>query len=187
MAKRMSMKRFRGMVRSAILTPHVSRVLKEETLTANTLLDEAILAVDDDPDYDIATGASTVAEAQTLSRLRRIKLHIAYFSGTSDSSGAKVKWILYKSPDGALGSIDPDSLHGADVTLTTQALRKATLAAGWFFSSSNNETGHFRVRISRAAMRRNMVLKDNDQLRFAMQTSATGAKYMMYGTITWAK
>lgn len=187
MAKRMSMKRFNGMVRRAIQTPHVSRVLKEETLTADTLLDEAILTVDDDPDYDIATGASTVAEAEALSRLRKIKLTISYFSGTANSSGAKVKWILYKSPDGTLGSIDPDALHGADVTLTTQALRKNTLAAGWFYSSSNNETKLFRVRISRAAMRRVMVLKDNDQLRFAMQTSAGGAKYLMFGTITWAK
>lgn len=181
-------KRFNGMVRRAMMTNHRSRMRGTCTLTASTLNTQNLLTVDDDPDYDIATDfSSTIAEAESLSRLKRIDLNISFFSGTANGAGALVEWMLYRSPDDSLTGQNPSDLFGADVTLTTQSLRKNAIAYGGFLSSANNDTSKFKIGIKRKAMRRISRLSDGDRLKLAFVTSATGAKYFAYGTITWAK
>lgn len=186
MAK-MSMSRFNSMVRAAVQTPHRSRVRMDVSLTGSTLSEKNLLIVDDDPDYDLATDGSNVAEAEALSRLRSIRLRVSYFAGTSNAAGALVEWILFRNPDNLLTSVNPSKLFQADIDATSALLRKNALAYGGFYSSANNDTHLFDVRIRRAAIKRIQRLSDGDNLEFNIITPATGAKYFMTGTITWAK
>lgn len=181
------MARFNSLVRQALQTPHRSRIRQDVALSAATLSSKVLLTVDDDPDYDLATDGSNVAEAEALSRLRRIDLRISYFAGTANAAGALVEWILFRSPDNTLASTAPSSLFTADISPTTALVRKNVLAYGGFYSSANNDTRVFNVRIRRAAIKRIQRLSDGDKIEFGIITAATGAKYFMHGTITWAK
>lgn len=177
----------RRMIRAAIVTAHRSRVRMDVPLTAATVKTSSLLSVDDDPDYDLTSNDTNIAEAEALSRLKRIDLNISYFSGTANAAGALVEWVLYRDPDNIGIITNLSDLFIADVTANSLAVRKNVVAYGGFYSSANNDTQRFRIGIKRAAMRRISRLSDNDRLKFSIITAATGAKFFMYGAITWAK
>lgn len=183
MAK-MNIRKFNGMVRKAVQSPHVSRVrIFGGTATQNATTEFTLLTVDDDPDYDLTTDGTNVAEAQARSRLTGIKLDMGL---TPSSAGETMEWMLFKSPDGVLNATTPATLFTADVSTSTLALRKNVVAYGLFRASANTDARQARIRIKRAAMRRIAQLKDGDSLRLAITHSAdsTDGILDLTGTIT---
>lgn len=181
-------KRFNGMVRRAMMTPHRSRIrFDKSTITAATVTPVTLLTVDDEPNYDTTSDGTNVAEAEALSRLMKIDLNLSFFSGTSNAAGALVEWMLYRDPDAQLGTETPSTLFTADVSATTAMVRKNVLAYGGFYSSANNDTKAFRIGIRRKAMQRVRRLSDGDKIMLVIITAATGAKLFGHGAITWAK
>lgn len=165
----MNMGQFRKMVRSAMASPHVSRVrIFNFGLTQNTTIyTPKLLACDDDPDYDLTTDGTNVSECQPFSRITKIDLKCRIQPGGTNSSN-RIEWILLKDPDGALeaGAITPASLFLSDVSLPSNSLRKYTLAYGWTVATTNKDGEQFHIRIRRKALLRAGLMHDGDKLLF---------------------
>lgn len=183
----MNMARFNALARKAVATSHRSRIRANVALTAATVNETSLLLVDDEPNYDLTSDGTNIAEAEARSRVRKIDLTVSFFAGTSNAAGALVEWLLFRDPDNFANVTAPSDLFTADLNTVTMSLRKNALAYGGFFSSANNDTRVFHIRISRKAMQRTQVLQDNDRIKLQMVTAATGAKYFIHGAITTMK
>lgn len=184
----MSMGKFRSLVRAAVSSPHVSRVrIFGHSLTGQTTIQSPILLVcDDDPDYDLSSDGTNIAEVQPFSKITNIKLACQLDTG-GNSHTDRLEWILVKDPDGMLAAASavPADLFTADVSTTTVLLRKYTLAYGWFVSTASAENQKFNIRIKAKALRRAGLLHDGDRLRFFVRNESASAGFMnLTGTIT---
>lgn len=187
MARRMGIKQFNGMVRRAVEHKDVKRVrfMNVAIPTAATTT-FTLLACDDDPDYDLNSDGSTVAECQPFSKIIDINLQVRI----EPAAGNTVEWILVKDPDGLFTASQPApaSLFTADVTLTTMALRKYVLKYGWFKAVSGiKDAWGGRLRIKRQAVRRAGSMLDGDKLLLIIANPSAGAgDLIITGTITLA-
>lgn len=186
-----TMNKFRSLVRTevkkAIGTTHISRVrMIDQVLTQGTTADFNLLVVDDDPDYDLASDGTNIAEVQALTKLRKIELTFIVNPGGTGSE--RIEYMLYRDPDATLVGSVPSSLFTADVSLASQALRKNAIAYGMFISTANKDTTTRRLFIRRQAMARVQTLRDGDRLRMAIAHSAAAADGLMwlYGRI-WTR
>lgn len=186
MAK-MSMNRFNGLVNKAVEHRNVSRVrMMNVALPSAATTTYTLLACDDDPDYDLTSDNTTVAEVQPFSKIVKIDLHCRI----EPSTGNTIEWMLIKDPDGLFTASQPapSTLFTADVTLTTMAVRKYALAYGWFKAvSTTKDALQTNFRIKRAAIKRIGSLLDGDKLLLIIANPSAGAgTIIVTGTITTA-
>lgn len=181
------MSAFRRLVRKEVKratgTTHVSRVrMLQLPLTQGATTTITLLKVDDDPDYDLTSDGTLIAEAQARSRITSIDLNMTVNPGVTGEVG---EWMLYRDPDSAIGAADPSTLFQADLTTTVAALRKNAVAYGMLIGNTNVENISRRVFIKRKAMRRISGLADNDLLKIAFQLTAgaSNGALSMYGRI----
>lgn len=172
------MRKFRGLVRGAVRVNHVSRVrfFGSGNIPANATTYFPLLHCDDDPDYDLATDGTNIAEVKPLSRIMSIQLH-ARMEPSGTGVAARLEWMLLKDPDQSLSAVPmaPSSLFSADFTTNVAALRKYTLAYGWFVASTNRDSFDRMIRIRRKALRRAGIMHDLDRLSLAITNSAAAA------------
>lgn len=187
MASRTSMSAFRKLVRREVRratgTVHVSRVrMVDIALTQNATTAITLLKVDDDPDYDLASDGTNIAEAQARSRITSIDLKMWL---RANGTGERVEWLLYRDRDSNLGSVDPSTLFQADYTTTVAEVRKNTVSYGMHVGSTNVENTMMRVFLKRKAMRRISGLNDNDLLKmtFAHSAAVGDGVLSMWGVI----
>lgn len=182
-----SMRTFNRMVRKAVMHSQRAKIRMDVGLTGSTDKVVSLILADDDPDYEITSDGTAVAECETLSRIEKIDLNLSYFAGTSNAAGGLVEWALYRDPDNSGIMTGPEDIFIATDSAGQSQRNKNVIAYGGFYSSANNDTKLFHVRIRRAALRRVARMNDNDRLKFIIVTPATGAKFFMYGAITWMK
>lgn len=184
---RMGMKQFNGMVQKAVEHKDVKRVrfMNKAIPTAATTT-FTLLTCDDDPDYDLNSDGTTVAEVQPFSKIVGMNLKFRLEA----AAGNTVEWLLIKDPDGLFTATQPapSTLFTADITLTTIAVRKYTLAYGWLKSVSGiRDSTIFKIRVSKAAIKRAGAFLDGDKLLLIIANPSAGAgEFILTGTITLA-
>lgn len=183
------MRAFRSLVRKevrrAAAVKHASRVrIFDNNMTASTLTAKTLITCDDDPDYDLTTDGTNIAEMQPLKRIRSLSLDFAL---VNIDSNKVVEWVLFKSPDGTIDTMAPSDIFTADVSVNTMQYRKNTLAYGWFVGASNTDYGKSRIRVRRAALKRTGVFNDGDKLIFAVKgnNASDTIQLTMTGRIVW--
>lgn len=189
MPGRVSMRRFNNLARKAVMTTHVHRVrgIGVSTGDAATTHFDLLLA-DDDPDYDVTSNLTTIAECEAKSRLKSIQLNMILKTTQENHT---LEWMLYRDPDEVLeaGGVTPATLFTADVTAFTALLRKNALAYGFFRASTNKDAHSTRIRISRKAMRRVVQMNDLDRIKLAITASdvVTAGTIDIWGRIVTQK
>lgn len=183
----MQWKKFRGLVLAAAESKHTHRYRSTEfTATQAAVTSYQLLACDDDPDYDTGGDFSTPCECHPGSKITGIDLNLTIApNGTSEI----IEWMLWKDPDSILGAtVSPADLFTNDLNSTNVVLRKAVLAYGMFRSTTSREANKIHVRVSRAAMGRNRVMKDGDRLRLTVLNTGGSAttKISAFGRI-WTR
>ena len=178
---------FQGLVQAAMGVKHTHRYrIIEKNMTANAVTSNPLLVAADDPDFDAGGDFTTAAECEQNSRIQGIDLNLHIKPG---GAGKAIEWMLFKDPDAIIGTgADPATLFDQDVSANAIIFRKYVLAYGMIVSSSTMEAKAIHVRISRAAMKRAGVMKDNDVLRFQVKNhhASTAGVLHAYGRI-WTR
>lgn len=166
--------RFVSMVKAATGVTHTHRYRNiNKAITAAAVTSCPVLIADDDPDYDVGGDFTTAAECHANSRITGIDLNMTI---APQASGDVVEWMLIKDPDAIIGTgADPATLFDQDVSANAILFRKYCMAYGMFKSTTSREAKSVHVRITRAAMRRAGVMKDNDVLRLQFKNSGSNA------------
>lgn len=170
----MNMGQFRSLVQAATGVKHTHRyLLQDKVITNNATTAFPLLTTDDDPDYDEDfDGSSAAPECEPGSRILGIDITLDLVPG---NAGGQHMWMIYKDPDSLLGAVPatPAMLFTNDLTANNILVRKYAMAFGRFLSTATKESSRSRVQISRAAMRRAGVMKENDVLRFVVTATDT--------------
>lgn len=185
----MNMGQFRSLVQAATGTKHTHRYrLLDKVITNNAQVVIPLLTADDTPDYDEDFNGSTAApECETGSRILGIDFTFDFVPG---NAGGQHEWLIWKNPDSMIttSTVTPALLFTNDLTVTGSLQRKYTMAYGRFLSTASRESSRSRVQISRAAMKRAGVMKQDDVLNLtiaATDTTSDGT-FSMHGRI-WTR
>lgn len=186
----MNMGQFRSLVQQATGVKHTHRYrLLDGVITQGATTHIPLLTTDDTPDYDEEfDGSAAAPECETGSRILGIDLNLDLVPQTATE---QVEFMIWKNPDNAIttSTVSPTILFLNDITATTILVRKYTMAYGRFLSTVSKENFRSKIRISRAAMRRAGVMKQNDVLYLALTHTATGGSngvYSLHGRI-WTR
>lgn len=138
---------------------------------------------DNNPDEDLATDGTNLAEISPGSRITSIDLML-FVKG---NSVPQLEVFMFRDPDNILGgsTLNPTKLFQQDVDTTTVILRKNCLTYFPIIPTTTHDLWANPVRISAAALARNRRLKAGDDLNlnfYNANSSATG-KYWLVGKI----
>lgn len=179
--------RFVSMVKAAQGVTHTHRYRTTQvTATQGAVTAFPLLVADDDPDYDVGGDFSTAAECHANSRIEGIDLNLMI---APNATSEIVEWMIFKDPDAIVGTgADPATLFDQDVSANALIFRKYVMAYGMFRSTVSREATRIHVRITRAALKRAGVMKDNDVLRLHVKNTGGSAttKISAYGRI-WTR
>lgn len=132
-----------------------------------------LLTCDDDPNYDLTTDGTNVAEVEPGARIVAIQLVLTIFALVS---GRTVEWVLGKDPDNALGAASTTvaSLYNSDITTGNTWLRKNTIAMGHVIASTNRDLYNSNVNVPRKAMARVARMADGDAFYISFADAGEG-------------
>lgn len=169
--REMNMAKFRRLVQQAMGVKHTHRYRTASVTLGTAGLNQiALLTANDAPDFDTGGDFATSAQCEQGSRIIGIDLNLVI---KSNSAGTLFEVVLWKDPDAFLNTSGIASLlMQNDVTANALLMRKYTLAYGMWRANTGSDTKHFHMQISRAALRRAGVMKDNDVIRLNIETSA---------------
>lgn len=187
------MGKFRRLVKAEVRKAMGNRVVHrirmlDQTITNNVTTKFNLLSCDDDPDYDLATDGTNVAECHPNSRIVAVQLHVGLYPASNPINPGPLEWMIARDPDGALGAaglITPGNLYAADVTTATDMLRKNVWAMGHMFLTTNRDAANLNIRISRKALRRARIMRDGDKvsISFTNPDATDTAKLYIRGRI----
>lgn len=167
---------------------HVCRVrINTLAVTDNADVYQSLLVAKDDPNYDLATDGTNVAECEIGSRILDIDLKIVLHT-IAQNDVSEV--IIFKDPDVMLTTgMTPANLFLADVTQLTTNLRKYAMWYNVFIGGGAGQNHTFFAKISRGAMARNRRMAENDTLKilFSQNDASASRKAFIVGRITVAK
>lgn len=150
------------------ITTHRVRMLSKTINTTTpfrTYVD--LLTADDDPDYDIVSNGTTIAECHANSKIVKVQLKINLFNSSTDKF---VEWALYRDPDQVLGTnATIDAMFTSDVSTNDQLMKKNAVAYGNKRFTSQADGGIAKIFIKRKALARIRTMHDNDKLRLLFQ------------------
>lgn len=156
------------------------------TIAANGITSQTLLVCDTDgnPNEDLATDGTNIAEVNYGSRLLGIDLNVYY---KYPASNQIMECMIYKDIDSLIGaSADPAELFNQDVNSTNILIRKTCLAYWNSVSgTSSKDLYGARVRISHSALARNRKLAAGDKLYIVFKNmhATLGGKYWITGKI----
>lgn len=129
------------------------------------------------------SNGTTVAEIPLYSKIVGMKGSFTIHGG---SSGDRIRWLLYKRPDGeALTSVLTDAFfHSSDDSPTMRELRANTLAKGYSIMS-DKLAGRVSFHVRRSTLKRlgNMREQDAIYLLVAISSSTASTVITGFGTI----
>lgn len=178
----------RGYLESLLADTYVKRVrVIGLSLTDNADVYQSLLVSKDDPNHDLVTDGTNIAECETGSRIIDLRLKIVFTVG---SSGDMTEVALWRDKDaGITTSFTISALFNSDYTLTNEEVKGVCM---WYDmlnwgSGSDKQTAFPRIR--RAAMARNKRLREGDVLKllFSQNDGSLTRKANIVGRITVAK
>lgn len=164
-------------------TTHRIRIVKVNAPAATDTY-VTLLTAKDDPNYDLVTDGTNVAECEIGSFIRKVQLHITY---QASAAGDMVEMMLFKDPDAAFTTnMTPTQLYTSDVSSISLDVRKNTVWYHLFVASTGRDT--FVGGPSLKAMGRIKVMRENDNLRLLFSVPANDSgTYYITGRIITAK
>lgn len=169
---KMNMRRFEKLVerkvRKAIGVTTTHRVyVKDMAITASTTKNIELLKADDDPDYDLVSNGTNIAECHSNSRITKMQLMMQYYNSTG--AGLTVEQMLFKAPDGqSAADFTPANLWVSDFEITDNMVKKFTVMYKADLISATFETVKGKIFIKRAALKRIRTMRDNDALIYSL-------------------
>lgn len=172
----------RAVARQAVRMMTVRRVHRVRilagTITQNTNTFINLLTCDDDPDYDLATDGTNIAECQPGARIEAVQLVMTVFG--ANIAGETIEWIIGRDPDGALATnYTIGNLYTADVSANTRMIRANVWGAGHFIGTTNRDSMTSGLNITKA-LRRARLMADGDVIRLAFTATAAGGDHTLY-------
>lgn len=169
---------------NAVKRVHRIRILAG-TITQGTDTSFSLLTCDDDPNYDLTTDGTNVAECEPGAKVVAVQLHMSIYGMPA---GEVYEWTMYRDPDGALGAASNGTiatLYTADFTASNAVQRKNTFLAGHVCSSTSKEVYTDQIRITSKALRRAARFADGDlwRMTFTATPSATSPSLYLRGRI----
>lgn len=170
------------MIKPWLGTRRVHRIrMLDQAITQGAVTTFSLLSCDDDPNYDLTSDGTNIAEAHPGARIVGMNLHMSIFDV---DAGETVEWILGKDPDGALGAggvFDIADLYTSDVTANNLAVRENVWTVGHMIGETGNRTlKNVELRIPRGTLKRSRLLADGDVIRLAFTHTAAGTDSTMY-------
>lgn len=171
------MRRLAQMVYNMNTVKRTSRVrMLNQTITeadATATNSFALLTCDDDPNYDLTTDGTNVAEVQPGTRLIAIQLILTISSLVTSRT---IEWVIGRDPDGAITSTNftIGTLFNADVSTNSMAMRKNTWTAGHIVGSDRT-AANININISPRALARASRLENGDVIRLHFTDAGEGA------------
>lgn len=168
------MRRLAQMVYNMNTVKRVHRIrMLAQTITEAATTGFNLLTCDDDPNYDLTTDGTNVAECEPGAKIIAIQLQMTITAVAART----VEWIFLRDPDGVLAAASARNiatLYTADVSANTIVIRKNTIAAGHFLAS--DRTAHnSNLNVSPKALRRVARMADGDTLSLAFTDNGEGA------------
>lgn len=166
------LRRLAQMVYNMNTVKRVSRIrMLAQAVTEATSTSFNLLTCDDDPNYDLATDGTNVAEVEPGCKIIAIQLHMTIVTPANRT----VEWVLYKDPDGVLTAAGATiaTLYAADVEATRIVMRKNSLTAG--HAIGTDRTGHNSVlNVPGRTLARSARLADGDVIRLTFTDDGGG-------------
>lgn len=149
------------------------------TVTQGTDTSFNLLTCDDDPNYDLATDGTNVAECEPGSKIVAVQLHMSLYNMPD---GEVYEWVMGRDPDGAItaGTFTMATLYTQDVSGADLLLRKNAWAAGHIMSSTSHAFSQEMVRIKGSNLRRAGNMEDGDVIRLTFTASASATSPLLY-------
>lgn len=157
---------------------HRVRILSG-TITQGANTSFVLLTCDDDPDYDLATDGTNVAECQPGARIEAVQIVMSIFG--SNIAGETIEWVIGRDQDNALGaaSFSVSELYAADFTGNRAILRKNVWGVGHFIGTANRDVSNTGLNITKA-LRRARLMADGDTIRLNFTATAAGGDHTVY-------
>lgn len=152
------------------------------TLAANTDKYLSLLVCDDDPDYDLVSNNTTIAECQVGSKIVSIELFLVYKA----AAAIMHEIAIYRDRDGSFSTMTPDTqaFNVADYSATVDQVRSNIIGYRPIYLTSNADARPMRLPISKSALRRNQTMHDNDSLKLFIRNNAgSSATWWIQGHI----
>lgn len=166
-------------VRKAIGVRRVHRIrIVAGTITNGADTNFNLLTCDDDPNYDLTTDGTNVAECEPGSRIIAVQLVAAFRNLNTDQL---VEYVIGRDPDQAIGAANYTiaNLYAADVSAQNLALRRNIWAAGSVIGTTQNESVPIRIRVGKA-IKRSRVMHDGDAIRLSITMSSVTNDAALY-------
>lgn len=145
---------------------HVHRVrIIGTALVSSTDLYLSLLKGVDDPNRDLISNGSDIAECKVNSKITKIQLTVVL---SSYSAGEVTELLLHKDPDLAITtSFTVTSLFLADFTAVSSAVKKNSLVYRFFRALAVSDGARIGMGMKRKALRRAGKMNENDTLKLA--------------------
>lgn len=174
----------RMLIKQGLITKRVHRIrMLQQTITQGADSPFSLLTCDDEPNYDLTTDGSNLAECHPGSKIVAVQLAMTIYNITD---GESVEWIIGRDPDGSIltTGFTVATLFTADLTLTGGMLRKNAWGVGHVIGSNQDNTFDTRLNITKA-LRRSSKMADGDTIRlvFTMSAAASNALFYLRGRI----
>lgn len=169
----------RALLKQGLLTKRVHRIrMLNQTITQGTDTPFTLLSCDDEPNYDLATDGTNVAECHPGAKIVAVQLVMTVFSV---ADGETVEWVIGRDPDAAITSaaFTISNLYSADVTGGRLLMSKNTWGAGHMISSDGHAAMNTSLNITKA-LRRASKMADGDLIRLVFTHSAAGGNSLFY-------
>lgn len=173
-------KLMRALLKQGILTKRVHRIrMLQQTITQGADTPFILLTCDDEPNYDLTTDGSNVAECHPGAKIVAVQLQMSIFSVDDFET---IEWVIGRDPDSTVtnASYTISNLYTADVTGTRLLLSKNVWGAGHFVAgAASSEVFNTNLNITKALRRASKML-DGDTIKLVFTMTAAGGNAVMY-------
>lgn len=180
------LRRLAQMVYNMNTVKRVHRIrITQQAITEGTSAENFnLLTCDDDPNYDLTTDGTNVAECEPGCKIVAIQLVMTVHSVPAASR--LIEWTIGRDPDATLTTgLGMPTLYTSDVSTTTIVTRKNVWAAGHMVGL-DKLGANINVNVSRKALARASRMADGDIIRltFTDDSGGTGnAAFYLRGRI----
>lgn len=180
-SNRRAIQKLANMVRANMGVRRVHRIrMLDQTITQGTDTAFALLTCDDDPNYDLTTDGTNVAECQVGCRIVAVQLHMSL---TNIPNGETVEWVIGRDPDGAITAAGfvVSGVYTADITQGNRMLKDNAWTVGHVMAgTASRDTFNGRLNIARKTLKRARVMHDGDVVRLVFTHTAASSSSLMY-------
>lgn len=168
-----AMKRLAQMVYNMNTVKRYSKIrMLNQTITEASETPFNLLTCDDDPDYDVLTNGTTVAEIQPGAQIIAIQLHMTIYGLVATRL---VEWLIGRDPDGAItaANFTVANVYTPDLTVTNALLKKNAWSVGHVVA--NDRTGFdLNINIPGKLLARAGRMNDGDVIRINFTDDGAG-------------